>query len=63
MVKPWAGIFGRAWSKEPAPDILPKKSWEAALGYMGYWLGMENLDYLADHPVNGAGRARTVRKA
>jgi hypothetical protein len=45
-----AGQFCVACHLEPAPDILPKRSWEAALGYMGYWLGMENLDYLADHP-------------
>ncbi len=45
-----AGQFCIACHLEPAPDILPKRSWEAALGYMGYWLGMENLDYLADHP-------------
>jgi hypothetical protein len=32
------------------PSILPKRSWEAALGYMGYWLGMENLDFLEDGP-------------
>jgi hypothetical protein len=32
------------------PSILPKRSWEAVLGYMGYWLGMENIDYLDDHP-------------
>ncbi|HEY5623719.1 MAG TPA: FG-GAP-like repeat-containing protein [Gammaproteobacteria bacterium] len=30
------------------PSILPKRSWEALLPYMGYWLGMENIDYLAD---------------
>jgi len=35
---------------EPSPDILPKKSWEVALGYMGYMMGMLNVDYLADHP-------------
>jgi hypothetical protein len=35
---------------EPSPDILPKKSWEMALGYMGYMLGMENIDYLVGHP-------------
>ena len=32
------------------PSILPKRSWAAALAYMGYWLGMENLDYLEDDP-------------
>ena len=35
---------------QPAPEILPKRSWEAALGYMGYWLGMQDLSFLADHP-------------
>ncbi len=45
-----AGQYCVACHLEPAPDILPKTSWEAALGYMGFWLGMENLDYLADHP-------------
>ena len=38
---------------EPSPNILPKKSWEVALAYMGYMLGMKNLDYLADHPELG----------
>lgn len=35
------------------PDILPKNSWETALAYMGYMLGMENIDYLAEHPEFG----------
>jgi hypothetical protein len=35
---------------QPPPEILPKRSWEAALGYMGFWLGMEDLSFLADHP-------------
>ena len=35
---------------EPSPDILPQRSWDAALGYMGYWLGIENIDYLDDEP-------------
>lgn len=35
---------------EPDPNILPKRSWEAALGYMGYWLGINDIDYLQDHP-------------
>ena len=45
-----ANVYCSTCHLEPSPDILPKKSWEAALGYMGYMLGMENLDYLADHP-------------
>ena len=35
---------------EPVPDILPRRSWAAALGYMGYWLGIDNIDYLDDAP-------------
>ena len=46
-----AAVYCAACHLEPAPDILPKRSWETALGYMGYWLGMENVDYLADHPA------------
>ena len=45
-----AGVYCASCHLEPVPDILPKRSWEAALGHMGYWLGMENIDYLADHP-------------
>ncbi len=32
------------------PSILTKRSWEVTLGYMGYWLGIENIDYLDDDP-------------
>ncbi len=35
---------------EPSPDILPARSWEVALAYMGYMLGIDNIDYLAGHP-------------
>ncbi len=35
---------------QPHPEILPKRSWEAVLGYMGFWLGMEDLSFLEDHP-------------
>ena len=45
-----AGQYCVVCHLEVSPDILPQRSWEAALGYMGYWLGMDNLDYLADHP-------------
>ena len=38
---------------QPEPSILPKRSWEAALGYMGYWLGMQDLSFLAEHPQFG----------
>ncbi len=45
-----ASVYCSSCHLEPSPDILPKKSWQVALGYMGYMLGMENIDYLADHP-------------
>ncbi len=45
-----ANVYCSTCHLEPSPDILPGKSWEVALGYMGYMLGMENIDYLADHP-------------
>jgi hypothetical protein len=45
-----AGVYCSSCHLEPAPDILPKKSWEVALAYMGYMLGIDNIDYLADHP-------------
>ena len=45
-----ANVYCSTCHLEPPPDILPKKSWETALGYMGYMLGIENVDYLADHP-------------
>ncbi len=45
-----ASVYCSSCHLEPAPDILPRKSWEMALGYMGYMLGMENVDYLTDHP-------------
>ncbi len=45
-----AGQYCAACHLEPPPDILPKRSWEAALGYMGYWLGITDLGFLDDHP-------------
>ena len=45
-----AGVYCAGCHLEPAPDILPKRSWNAVLGYMGYFLGIENIDYLADDP-------------
>lgn len=49
--KALAAAYCAACHLEPHPDMLPKRSWDAALGYMGYWLGMENIDYLADYPA------------
>lgn len=45
-----AGIYCGNCHLEPEPDILPRHSWEVALGYMGGWLGIENIDYLAESP-------------
>ena len=45
-----ASVYCSSCHLEPSPDILPKKSWEVALAYMGYMLGIENIDYLAEHP-------------
>ena len=36
---------------EPTPDVLPKQSWQTALGYMGLLLGMRNLDFLDGQPA------------
>ena len=47
---------------EPHPSILPKRSWEAALGYMGYWFGMEDLAYLSDRPAFVRDNVRTRRE-
>ena len=47
---------------EPVPDILPKRSWETVLGYMGYLLGMENIDYLDEHPDFAQVNVRGKRK-
>ena len=43
-----AAIYCSACHLEPSPDTLPRHSWVAALGYMGYFLGIENTDYLDD---------------
>jgi len=43
-----AGVYCSTCHLEPAPDILPKRSWAAALGYMGYFLGIDDIDYLAE---------------
>jgi hypothetical protein len=44
-----AGICGTCHI-QPTPDILPVRSWRAALGYMGFYLGKTNLDYLRQDP-------------
>ncbi|MBT5030994.1 MAG: VCBS repeat-containing protein [Proteobacteria bacterium] len=43
-------VYCTACHLEPPPDILPRRSWEIVLGYMGYMMGMDNIDYLAHHP-------------
>ena len=45
-----ATLYCSACHLEPAPDILPRRSWMAALGYMGYWLGIDDISYLDDEP-------------
>ena len=51
---------------EPSPDILPRRSWGAALGYMGYWLGIEDIGYLDDEPefvrANVSGRLEVLER-
>jgi len=45
-----ASVYCANCHLEPSPNILPKHSWQVALAYMGYMLGMDNIDYLVDHP-------------
>lgn len=45
-----ASVYCATCHLEPTPDILPQRSWRAALGYMGYWLGISDTDYLAGDP-------------
>ena len=48
--KELAAVYCSSCHLEPEPSILPRRSWVAALGYMGYFLGMENTGYLDDEP-------------
>ncbi|MGE4658901.1 MAG: VCBS repeat-containing protein [Gammaproteobacteria bacterium] len=48
--KSLAALYCATCHLEPDPNILPKLSWEAALAYMGYWLGIEDISYLSSHP-------------
>ena len=48
--KELAEVYCGACHLVPEPDILPRRSWEPALGYMGYWLGIEDISYLSEHP-------------
>ena len=49
-----------------SPNILPKQSWESVLGYMGYWLGIEDISYLSDHPefarINVSARQEILKR-
>ncbi len=45
-----AAVYCAACHLEPSPEILPKRSWEMALAYMGLMMGIDNFDYLAGHP-------------
>ena len=45
-----AGKYCSVCHVEPAVGILPKRSWEPLLGYMGYRLGITDISYLDSHP-------------
>lgn len=45
-----AAMYCGSCHLEPTPDLLPKRSWEAALGYMGYWLGIDDIGFLDEAP-------------
>ena len=57
-----AATYCSACHLEPNPDILPKQSWEMALAYMGYMMGMENVDYLSSHPQFAQENAASKQK-
>lgn len=60
--KALSAVYCATCHLEPEPKILPKRSWETVLGYMGYMLGMENIDYLAEHPDFGQDNVKSKRK-
>ena len=39
----------------PAPDLLPKESWEYALTYMGFFLGIVDYQYMEGSPESALG--------
>lgn len=39
----------------PAPDLLPKKSWEYALTYMGFFLGIVDYEFMEGAPESALG--------
>lgn len=45
-----ATLYCASCHLEPEPDMLPKRSWETVLGYMGYWLGIEDISFLDGAP-------------
>lgn len=60
--KALSAVYCATCHLEPDPKILPKRSWETVLGYMGYMLGMENIDYLAEHPDFGQENVKSKQK-
>ena len=50
-----AALHCSACHLQPDPDILPRQSWRTALGYMGFLLGMRDVDYLDGDPPVGRG--------
>ena len=61
-----AALYCSVCHVAPAPDILPRRSWMAALGYMGYWLGIDDIGYLDDEPEfvrnNVSGRLEVLER-
>lgn len=45
-----AATYCSACHLQPPADILPRQSWRAALGYMGYYLGHTNLGFMSGDP-------------
>ncbi|MFL3656442.1 MAG: FG-GAP repeat domain-containing protein [Opitutales bacterium] len=41
-----AALYCAACHQLPEPDLLPKQSWEFALTYMGFYLGIVDYDFL-----------------
>ena len=58
-----AEVYCGACHLVPEPDILPRRSWEPALGYMGYWLGIEDISYLSEHPEFAQSNVESRREA
>ncbi len=56
-----ASVYCASCHIEPEPAMLPKRSWEMVLAYMGYMMGIDDIGYLADHPEFAQENVRTKR--